>query len=126
MLAASGRLRQCLGAGRLVVAASGGSMQLTQNVSRFRLMTGTIDDVLGQRTDYQALGMVGYELLPHLNTYDPQFLEQVRLSSERVDRDIIAFHDGAAVIHTSRDQYHCVGHVERFRNGVVSAIDPAT
>lgn len=121
----SGRLRRCLGAGRLVVAASGGSMQLTQNVSLFRLLTGTIDEVLANRADYQALGLVAYEILPHLNTYDANFLEQVRRYSERVDLDIIALHDGAAVFHTSRDQYHCVGHVERFRNGVATSIDPA-
>ncbi len=121
----SGWLQQCLGAGRLVVAASGGSMQLTQNVSLFRLLSATIDEVLANRTDYQALGLVAYEILPHLNTCDLNFLQQVRRYSERVEHDIIGLHDGAAVLHTSRDDYYFVGQVQRFRNGVVSSIDPA-
>jgi peptidase E len=120
----SGWLHQCLGAGRLVVAASGGSMQLTQNVSLFRLLIATIDEVLANRSDYQALGLVAYEILPHLNICDPHFLEQVRGYSERVEHDIIGLDDGAAVFHASRDDYQCTGRVRRFRNGVVSSIEP--
>jgi peptidase E len=118
------RLHQCLVAQRLVVAASGGSMQLTKNVSLFRLLTETIDTVLANHADFQGLGMVEYELLPHLNTCEPDFLEQVRSYSERVDCDIIALEDGAAVVQSSRDHYQCVGHVVRFRKGVVMPIYP--
>jgi peptidase E len=121
----SAQLQQYMGAGRLVIAASGGSMQLTQNVSLFQLLSGTIDEVLADRANYQALGLVAYEVLPHLNTYSPTFREQVRRYSERVEHDIIGLQDGAAVFHTSRDDYHCVGRVQRFHNGVVSSIEPA-
>lgn len=118
----SGRLQQCLDAGRLLLAASGGSMQLTQNISLFRLLTGTIDEVLVNRADYAALGMVAYEILPHLNTFDASFLERVRRYSAGIDHDIIALYDGAAVLHTSQEHYQCVGHVERFRNGAITSI----
>jgi len=65
------RLRKCLAAGRLIVAASGGSMQLTKNVSLFRLLTETLDEVVVNRGEYDALAVVGYEILPHLNRFEP-------------------------------------------------------
>ena len=70
--------RRCLAAGRLIVGASGGSMQLTQNVSLFRLLTAPLDDVLAHHGEYDGLGLVGYEILPHLNRLDASFLEKVR------------------------------------------------
>lgn len=118
-------LRQCFDAGRLVVAASGGSMQFTKNVSLFRLQGATLDEVFADRSDYEALGTVQYELLPHLNRLDPKFLETVRLYSERVDHDVIALADGAAVLHTSQDEYQCVGEAAKFRKGVVAPLHGA-
>jgi dipeptidase E len=118
------RLQECLTAGRLIVAASGGSMQLTQNVSLFRLLNTTIDDVLANRAAYEALGLVTYEILPHLNRCEPAFLEQVRRYSARVNHDIIGLADGSALLHTSQADYQCIGHVQRFRKGVVSTMEP--
>jgi dipeptidase E len=117
------RLQACLGVDRLLVAASGGAMQLTKNVSLFRLLVEPIDNVIANYADYAALGTVSYEILPHLNKCEPAFLEQVRHYSEYIDHDIIALHDGAAVFHTSRDRYHCIGQVARFHNGVFTQID---
>lgn len=119
------RLRRCFAAGRLVVAASGGSMQFTKNLSLFRLQGATLDEVFADRSDYEALGTVQYELLPHLNRFDRKFLETVRMYSERVNHDIIALADGSAVLHTSPDEYQCIGEAVRFRKGVVAPIDGA-
>lgn len=99
-----------------MVAASGGALQLTQNVSLFRLQGATIDDVFASRSEFEALGVVAYELLPHLNRFEPAFLEKVRQYSERVACDIIALPDGAAVLHSSRDDYRCVGQATIFRH----------
>ena len=119
------RLHQCIAAGRMIVGASGGSMQLTKNVSLFRLLNATLEEVCASRAEYEALGLVGYEMLPHLNRLEPPFLETVRCYSERVTHDIIALADGAAVFHESADDYRCVGHAMRFRNGVISSIETA-
>jgi peptidase E len=121
----SHHLPRFLAAGRMVIAASGGSMQLTRNVSLFRLRAATLDEVFADRTEYAGLALVGYELLPHVNRFPPAFLEAVRQYSERVDHDIIALADGAAVLHTSRDTYRCVGEAARFRKGVVAPFDQA-
>ena len=121
-LGLSERLRQCLAAGRVIVAASGGAMQLTRNVSLFRLLTTTVEEVMSHRDDYEALGVVGYEILPHLNRLETSFLEAVRHYSERVPHDVIALADGAAVLHTGRDDYRCVGQAVRFRNGIRSSM----
>ncbi|RIK44573.1 MAG: hypothetical protein DCC55_02065 [Chloroflexi bacterium] len=121
----SQQLRKCLAAGRLVVAASGSSLQLTQNVSLFRLQGATIDDVFASRSEYEALGVVAYELLPHLNRCEPAFLEKVRQYSKRAACDIIALADGAAVLHSSRDDYRCVGQTAIFRQGVMTPIHAA-
>ncbi|MEZ4869778.1 MAG: Type 1 glutamine amidotransferase-like domain-containing protein [Caldilineaceae bacterium] len=116
------RLRECLTAGRLIVGASGGSMQLTQNVSLFRLVNATIDEVLADHAEYAAMGLVPYEILPHVDRWEPPFLEQVRRYSERVEHDIIGLADGSAMLHTSQRDYQCIGQVQRFRKGVVSTI----
>jgi peptidase E len=120
----SERLRECLTAGRLIVAASGGSMQLTQNVSLFRLLNATLDDIFAHHAEYEAMGLVQYEILPHMNKYEPTFLAQVRRYSERVDHDVIGLADGSALLHTNQADYQCVGHVQRFHKGVVSMIEP--
>ena len=102
-------------------------MQLTKNVSLFRLLRlRTLEDVFASRAEYEALGLVGYEILPHLNRLEPPFLELVRRYSERVTHDIIALADGDAVFHESAEDYRCVGHAMRFRNGVISSIETAT
>lgn len=119
------RLRQCLMVGRLLVGASGGSMQLTRNVSLFRLLTTALEEVLANRGEYEALGVVGLELLPHLNRFEPPFLETVRCYSERVAHDVIALAGGAAVLHTSGEDCRCIGQAVRFRKGVMAPIDAA-
>jgi len=102
-------------------------MQLTRNVSLFRLLTTTLEEVFANRGEYEELGVVSYELLPHLNRFKPPFLETVRRYSERVAHDVIAIADGAAVLHTSTrgNDYRCVGQAVGFRNGVMAPIEGA-
>ena len=100
-------------------------MQLTKNVSLFRLLTETLDEVFANRGEYEALGVVGYEILPHLNRFEPSFVETVRRYSERVPHDVIALADGAAVLHATGEEYRSVGQAARFRNGVITVIEPA-
>jgi peptidase E len=119
----SSPLRECLAAGRLIVGASGGSLQLTKNLSLFRLLSAPLDEVCGDRAEHEALGFVDYELLPHLNRFEAPFLETVRRYSERVPHDIIALADGAAVLHMISGGYRSVGLAARFRNGVMSPIE---
>jgi peptidase E len=122
----AGRLRQCLAAGSLIVAASGGSMQLTRNVSLFRLLTAALDEVVASRGEFEALGFVDYEILPHLNRLEAPFLETVRRYSERIPHDVIALADGAAVLHEGSADYRCVGRAAKYRHGVVTPIETAT
>jgi dipeptidase E len=121
-LGLSVRLQQRLEAGRLIVAASGGSMQFTKNVSLFRLLTATLDEVMANRGEYAALGVVDYEILPHLNRCEPSFLETVRRYSERVAHDVVGLADGAALLHEG-DDYRCVGQAAIFRGGAMSPIE---
>jgi len=120
----SDHLQRCLNAGRLLIAASGGSLQFTRNVSLFRLQAASVDEVLAERNEYEGLGFVGYELLPHLNRFDDEFLEKVRKYSQRIEHDIVAIHDGAAILHHTLDDYSFVGKVARFRDGVMTPIEP--
>ncbi len=119
------RLRQYLAAGGLIVAASGGSMQLAKNLSLFRLLTVPFHEVLVTRGEYEALGFVEYEILPHLNRFESSFVETVRRYSERVTHDVIALADGTALLHLNRDEFKCLGQVTRFRNGLVTRIEAA-
>jgi peptidase E len=109
----------------MIVAASGGSMQLTKNVSLFRLLTEPLDKVLANSGEYEALGVVNYEVLPHLNRFEQAFLETVRCYSEHVAHDVIGLADGAALLHSGCDDYKCVGQAIRFRSGVMTPIKAA-
>ncbi|MBA3270448.1 MAG: Type 1 glutamine amidotransferase-like domain-containing protein [Acidobacteria bacterium] len=115
---AGGRVGQCIRAGRLVVAASGGALQLTQNVSLFRLQSESLAAVLATRDTYTALGAVPYEILPHVNVRDAAFLETVRSYSEHVDHEIVGLADGGALLHDTPATYESIGNVVRFHKGV--------
>ena len=80
-------------------------MQLTRNVSLFRLLTTSLDNVLADRSEYDALGLVAYEILPHINRLELSFLEKVRYYSEQVDHDVIGLADGTALLHLNTDEY---------------------
>ena len=115
-------IRRCVSAGRLLVGASGGAMQVTPNVSLYRLLSEPVTTVIAERDSYAGLGLVTYELLPHLNRLDQTFLDKVQRYSERVPCDIVELEDGAAMIHTSEGEVRCVGRGARFRNGVRTEI----
>jgi peptidase E len=113
----SGRLRPCLAAGRLVIGASGGALLVTPNVSVFRLQDESVDAVVAARARFEALGVVDYELLPHINRWDDAFLAKVRDYSSRIDRDIIGLPDGGAVLHSDGRIGEVSGAITRFRKG---------
>jgi hypothetical protein len=94
-------------------------MQLTVNVSLFRLTLATIDSVVAERADHAGLGLAELELLPHLNRLEAPFLERVRRYSEVVSTDIVALADGAALLVAEGDTRHS-GEVVVFRGGVQS------
>jgi peptidase E len=112
----SGRLRQCAVAGRLIVAAGGGALLLTPNVSLFRLQSEPVDAVLATRARFDALGAVNYELLPHANRWDAAFLAKVRDYSAQVENDVIGLADGSAMWH-SASEVESNGPITRYRKG---------
>jgi len=117
------RLRQFLADGGLNVGASGGAMQLTKNVSLFRLLTESFEEVFANREEYEGLGLVDYEILPHLNRLDASFLETVQPYSERVTHDVIALADGATLLHSGDHNYRCIGQAKRLSKGVWTQIE---
>jgi peptidase E len=116
------QLRRCLANGRLIVAASGGAMQLTANVSLFRLLSAPVDVVVAERDQFLAMSVVEYEILPHFNTFDKAFVTKVRQYSEAVQNDILALADGAAIVHASDRAFTCIGPVVRIHGGVQSVV----
>jgi peptidase E len=117
----AGRLRAFLADGRVIVAASGGAMQLTRNVSPYRLLSTDVDRVVAERNHYDGCAFADYELLPHLNRLDPSFIDKVRRYSDLAGCDVVAIEDGAAIIHTG-DTQRAIGRAVRFRGGVQRAI----
>ena len=93
-------------------------MQFTKNISLFRLVTETVDEVLTDYSEYKALNIVDYELLPHLNKMESSFLQKVKEYSKRINHDIISIDDGSALFHTNGNLRY-IGKVVRFRNGVI-------
>lgn len=82
--------------GHCVVASSGGAMQLTPNVSLFRLETVPVERVIADRERFRAMGATPFELLPHLNRCGEALLERVARYSARANCDVLALADGAA------------------------------
>ena len=117
----SGRLRQCATLDRLIVAASGGALLLTPNVSLYRLQTESVDEVLATRSRFDAMSAVSYELLPHVNRWNAEFLDKVERYSARVDNDIIALADGSVIFPETQHAFDYAGDVIRFRQGVREA-----
>lgn len=116
------RLRSYLANNGMVVATSGGSMQFTRNVSLFRLNSLTVTEVIAQRNEYDALGVVPYEFLPHLDKHDDGFLEKVRQYSQAITHPVIGVEDGGALLHKSRDEYQFVGRAAIFHHGNITLI----
>ena len=104
--------------GRLIIGASGGAMQLTRNVSLYRLLSASVDEVVSTHAEFDALGLVGYEILPHLNRHDPAFQDKVQRYSEQVPHDIVALADGAVAFCDDASDCRCFGHGVRYRQGV--------
>jgi peptidase E len=114
----SGRLRQCASLDRLIVAASGGALLLTPNVSLYRLQSESVEEVLDTRGRFDGMSAVPYEVLPHVNRWDEGFLDKVSRYSAKVDNDIIALADGAALFPQTEHAFQYVGDVIRYRRGV--------
>ena len=109
--------------GGLVVAASGGAMQVTPNISLHRLLRREVAEVLAERGRHEGLGLVGFEFLPHLNRHNPRFLERVRVYSEAVPHDILGVDDGGAISATTNGEVSVIGRAVRFRQGMVSPFE---
>ena len=97
-------------------------MQLTKNVSLFRLLDTSLDEVIARRSEYESFGNVAHEILPHLNRLAPSFLELVWRYSECVGHDVLALADGAALLYSNSDDHRCLGQVVRFCDGAASEI----
>jgi dipeptidase E len=116
-------LRKSIDTGKMIVASSGGSMQLAQNISVFRLINLDVEQVIAQRNEYEALGIVPYEFLPHLNAHGKSFLEKVRRYSQATSHPVIGVEDGGALIHESRGKYQLIGQASIFHRGDIEFIE---
>ncbi len=95
-------------------------------MSLYRLLTRPLDEVLAERARFEGLRVVEYEILPHLNRFEPSFVEMVRCYSERVPHDIVALADGAALLYSGSDEFECAGRAARCRRGTIVPIGPVT
>lgn len=112
-----GRLRQSAAAGRLIVAAGGGSLLLTPNVSAWRLHNETVNDVIDTRGRFEAAGAVGFEVLPHMNGWDTALRDRVTRYSSLVEHEVVGIADGAALFPTDQHTFDYTGQIARFRRG---------
>lgn len=89
-------------------------MLLTRNVALFRLEGGTFADAVASRDALAAMNLVDYELLPHANRFAGSLAGQLADYAVRVDCDVIALDDGAAVIHSTAFDCRYIGAAARF------------
>lgn len=110
-------LQGCLKAAPVVVAASGGAMQLTPNVSLFRLLHNDVQTVVRERGQYGALGCVPFEVLPHFDRQVPAFIDLVRQYSAQATADIWCLPDGTAVACSQDGKVTAIGAARLLRCG---------
>ncbi len=102
---------------RVLIGASGGAMQLTRNLSLFRLSRLDLDTAMAERAQHPGLGLVPVEMLPHFDRHDALFREKVRRYSERVDHDIWCLDDGTAIVWSAIGGINPIGRVTRLCKG---------
>jgi hypothetical protein len=100
-----------------LLGASGGAMQLTPNLSLFRLQQHSVTEVLRERHRFTALGIVAFEVLPHSDRHPASLLDAVRHYSEGVDNDIWCLADGAAVWQDANGPLSAIGDARCLRRG---------
>ncbi len=100
-----------------LLGASGGAMQLTPNISLFRLRQHSVAEVLQERDRFAALGIVAFEVLPHSDRHPASLLDAVRHYSEGVDNDIGCLADGAAVWQDANGSLSAIGDARCLRRG---------
>lgn len=104
-----------------LLGASGGAMQLTPNLSLFRLQQHSVAEVLRERDRFAALGIVVFEILPHHDRHTASLLDAVRHYSEGVDNDIWCLADGAAVWLDADGSLSVIGDARCLRRGDFAA-----
>ena len=109
----------------LIMGASGGSMQFTKNVSLFRLVTETVEQVIREHPNYEGLNIVNYEFLPHYNSMESSFIEKVSEYSKGIDHDIVSITDGSAIFHNNNEIVY-IGNTVRFHDGNMITIKDMT
>jgi peptidase E len=110
-------LKTQVSGGRAVIAASGGAMLLTENVSLFRLLDNPLGTVIAERAKYRGLGCLEIEVLPHFDRHSAEFLDRVRQYSEQVEHDIWCIPDGAAVVQGPTGPVVAIGNAIVLRRG---------
>lgn len=105
----------------LVFGASGGAMQLTPNLSLFRLQDHSVAEVLRERGRFAAMGVVAFEVLPHHDRQPASLLDAVRYYSEGVANDIWCLADGAAVLQDASGSLSVIGNARCLRRGAFSS-----
>jgi peptidase E len=103
---------------KVLIGASGGAMQFCKSMALFCLHAKGLDATLEEMKQWRSMGLVSYELLPHLNRFDDEFVKEVRRYSAHVDHDIVALRDGVAVMHDEHnDRTPIGGDTVTFRGG---------
>ena len=111
-------LRRSLLGATLILGASGGAMQLTPNLSLYRLLAHGVSQVLDERAEYEAMGLVPFEMLPHVEQQTPNMLAAVRAYSKSIEGDIWCLTDGAAVVQEADGSIVAIGDARCLRGGV--------
>lgn len=92
-----------------VIAASGGAMQLTANLSLFRLLTHPLHSVLDERPEFAGLGVVSCEVIPHADRQPESLLTAAKHYAAQVGHSIWSLPDGCAVAYLSSNEVVPVG-----------------
>jgi hypothetical protein len=97
------RLKRYMAAGRLIVAAGGGSMQLHQERVAVLLVCRPVRRGARKPRRVRGARLRRVRNPAHLNRFDPTFPDLIMCYSERVGHDSSALADGAAMLYADSD-----------------------
>ena len=105
--------------GGLLIGVSGGAVQIGRSAGLYKVFIDHLDSAISNIKEFDALGLVDFEILPHYNRWDEDYKKDVKEYSKKLRTIIYALHDGDGII-VNGDSIEFIGNVIKIENGIES------
>lgn len=107
--------------GGVLIGNSGGSMQLTRNVSLYRLVSNGLSQAKDEYMNYFATGLLDFEFLPHYNWHNERTIELVKEYTHVMNVTVYSCADGGSII-SEDNKLKFTGETYLIHNGSIDKV----